>query len=72
MRLAWLADRVDLEVRNRRRPGERPAPTGHGVIGMRERTQLVGGRLDACADEADFVVRASLPIALAQALGPTR
>nr|BFF09131.1 hypothetical protein GCM10025699_04340 [Microbacterium flavescens] len=43
VRLAWHPDRVDLEVGN---PvsGAGAAPTpGHGVIGMRERAQLVGG-----------------------------
>jgi hypothetical protein len=29
---------------------------------MRERAQLVGGRLDAGADGADFVVRATIPL----------
>jgi signal transduction histidine kinase len=58
--LSWLSDRVELAVHNRRL-GE-PAPGGHGVIGMRERAQLVGGRLDAGAEGADFVVRATLPV----------
>lgn len=35
---------------------------GHGVIGMRERAQLAGGRLDTGAEGDDFVVRAVIPI----------
>lgn len=66
VQLAWHADRVDLRVRNRR--GEQ-APRedhevsrGHGVIGMRERAQLTGGRLQAGAEDGDWVVAATLPI----------
>jgi signal transduction histidine kinase len=61
--LAWHADRVELVVRNRR-AGD-AAPGGHGLIGMRERAQLVGGRLDAGGEGPDFVVRAALPAAVA-------
>ena len=62
VRLAWHANRVAFEVRNALRPGVTAAQPqelesratdertrGHGVIGMRERAQLVGGRLDAGA-----------------------
>ena len=74
VRLAWHAERVDLEVRNALRRGTkaqaRPMRThgtsegtrGHGIIGMRERAQLIGGRLDAFTQDDAFVVRASLPI----------
>ncbi|MFJ2550966.1 sensor histidine kinase [Microbacterium sp. NPDC087591] len=60
--LAWLPDRVDLQVRNV--IGHEAAPTagGHGVIGMRERAQLVGGSLHAERHGEQFVVAASLPI----------
>jgi len=60
VRLAWWPTRVDLTVANGR-TGD-PAPGGHGLIGMRERAQLVGGRLDAGAEGADFVVRATIPL----------
>ncbi|WP_447944122.1 sensor histidine kinase [Microbacterium aurum] len=70
--LAWHADRVELSVRNETTApgapasgtpaGEGEAPRGHGVIGMRERAQLVGGTLDAGREGGDFVVRATLPI----------
>lgn len=61
LRLSWLPDRVDLEVRNGR-GADAAAGAGHGMIGMRERAQLVGGRLDAGAEGAAFGVRATLPI----------
>jgi signal transduction histidine kinase len=61
VRLAWFADRVDLEVRNPAGAGAFAAGAGHGIIGMRERAQLVGGRLDAAPDGGAFVVRAALP-----------
>lgn len=85
VRLAWLAGRVELSVRNavsRGRPVGEPSQTagvyttreplatdrgpaerpGHGLIGMRERAQLAGGRLDAGAEGGDFVVGATIPI----------
>lgn len=62
VRLSWWEDRVDLEVRNRV-PAGRPGPTGgHGLVGMRERAQLVGGSLRAQRDGAFFVVHATMPI----------
>lgn len=61
VRLAWQADRVDLEVRNPLRL-DAAAGSGHGLIGMRERAQLVGGMLDAGEDAGTFAVRASLPL----------
>lgn len=73
VRLSWLPDRVELTVHNPLAPppgpgetGRGPAdgPRGHGIIGMRERAQLAGGRLDAGASAAEgrFVVRATIPI----------
>ncbi|WP_102194441.1 sensor histidine kinase [Microbacterium aurantiacum] len=60
--LAWLPDRVDIQVRNTV-TGDRPAGQGgHGIIGMRERAQLIGGNLQAEHQGAQFVVRATLPI----------
>jgi signal transduction histidine kinase len=45
----------------RQRPGD--APTGHGMIGMRERAASVGGLFEAGPDpKGGFVVRAMLPI----------
>ncbi|KXC07364.1 sensor histidine kinase [Microbacterium hominis] len=78
--LAWHAGGVDLTVRNPVAPvetaggsvaGDRSAEEyrGHGLIGMRERAQLVGGQLDASRQGALFVVRARLPIAPSAAGG---
>ncbi|MFJ2502980.1 sensor histidine kinase [Microbacterium sp. NPDC087592] len=60
--LAWFPDRVDIDVRNTVPRETTVAPGGHGVIGMRERAQLVGGSLQAEHRGAQFVVHASLPI----------
>lgn len=63
--LGWFADRVELSVRNARptaAAGAAVGTGGHGLIGMRERAQLVGGRLTAEPEYGEFVVRATLPI----------
>lgn len=63
--LSWHADRVEMAVRNPLSGSpELPleASRGHGLIGMRERAQLVGGRLDAGPIEGEFVVHGQLPI----------
>lgn len=60
--LAWLPDRVDIQVRNTVGRDQPQIGGGHGVIGMRERAQLVGGSLQAERQGVQFVVRASLPI----------
>lgn len=67
VRLAWHAEGVEFSVRNpvSVEPGAGVAADGsrgHGVIGMRERAQLVGGHLDAGPDGGAFAVSASLPI----------
>lgn len=63
VRLAWLADGVDVEVRNPTAPGAgMPVRPGHGLIGMRERAQLAGGRLDTTDEAGEFAVRAHIPI----------
>ena len=60
-------DGIDVEVRDPGRGG-RPRPValaasgGHGLVGLRERTRLLGGALEYGApDGADFVVTAHLP-----------
>ncbi|WP_109210526.1 MULTISPECIES: histidine kinase [Microbacterium] len=63
VRLAWLPDRVELSVRNPVAPGAAPhGRPGHGLIGMRERAQLAGGRFDASEESGSFAVSASIPI----------
>jgi len=68
VRLAWLPDRVDLEVRNPLPTGAASGASGHGLIGMRERASLIGGLLDTAARDDEFVVIASIPV-LHQAQG---
>ena len=60
--LAWLPDRVDIDVRNTVSREAVVGQGGHGVIGMRERAQLAGGSLQAERRGTQFVVHASLPI----------
>jgi signal transduction histidine kinase len=67
-------DRADVEVRFRKKEldiqvtnklnsaASAPAQSGaHGLIGMRERAALLGGRVDAGPDNGRFRVRAVLP-----------
>jgi signal transduction histidine kinase len=72
VRLAWLPDRVDVQVRNRVAAEKTVSSGGHGLVGMRERAQLVGGALTAAAEDSWFVVRAVLPIASARPTGGAR
>jgi signal transduction histidine kinase len=52
---------VELAVTNHTRPGSTTAAAGNGIVGMRERAILLGGRLDAEARGDSFRVRALLP-----------
>lgn len=65
--LAWLPDRVEVTVANTAAASAPSSTGGHGLIGMRERAQLVGGNLLAGREGERFVVRATLPIVGAQA-----
>jgi len=60
--LAWHDDRVDLTVHNPVGAAVAATGGGHGLIGMRERAQLVGGTLDAGAGDGRFTVRAMIPV----------
>ncbi|GAB3600114.1 sensor histidine kinase [Microbacterium tumbae] len=64
VRLAWHPDGVEIVVGNVVEDAVRLAGTGggHGIIGMRERAQLVGGVLRAEREGRMFLVRARLPI----------
>lgn len=59
--LAWWPQHVEVTVRNAA-AAPTGAPGGHGIIGMRERAQLVGGTLIARAEDGGFVVHANLPV----------
>lgn len=63
--LAWQREHVDIQVRNAVSADGATGPGGHGLIGMRERAQLIGGRLAAEREGTQFVVRASLPVGAA-------
>ncbi|MDD7963205.1 sensor histidine kinase [Microbacterium thalli] len=64
--LAWLPDRVEVRVSNPLPPASAIAggtPSGgYGLVGMRERAQLIGGRLEVGPVGDAFVVAATLPI----------
>lgn len=68
VRLSWWTDRVDLLVHNRIAAATTAADApmsaqgGHGLIGMRERAQLMGGTLTVQHEPSRFTVRATLPI----------
>ncbi len=52
-------------------PSEPPASAGHGIIGMRERAHLCGGKFSARPlAEGGFQVTASLPLAPASRVRP--
>lgn len=69
VRLSWLPDRVDIEVRNTVTGAAAPTGGGHGLVGMRERAQLVGGTLVAGRNAGIFTVTAALPIGSAAHAG---
>jgi signal transduction histidine kinase len=66
VRLTFTADAVELEVADDGRgprPGVAAKPDGHGLVGMRERVGLYGGRLYTGPRTAGgFVVRATIPL----------
>ncbi|WP_221583682.1 histidine kinase [Microbacterium sp. G2-8] len=62
--LAWHPGSVDVMIRNPAAARREPEHAGHGIIGMRERAQLVGGSLDVERRAAAFVVQARIPWAV--------
>lgn len=53
---------VHIEVTDAGPPRVRAAAPGHGLVGMRERVALYGGRLDTRGEGDGFTVRATLPL----------
>jgi signal transduction histidine kinase len=64
VRLSYEPDEIRLEVVDDGRGAEGPAGAGgHGLLGMRERVGMYGGRLDAGPEPGrGFAVRAVLPV----------
>ncbi|MEU1013332.1 histidine kinase [Streptomyces sp. NPDC005890] len=64
VRLDYSEHEVTLNVRDSGgRPGElNGAGGGYGLLGMRERAELLGGSLDAGPDEEGFVVTLKVPV----------
>lgn len=58
--LRQQGEEIVLTVRNRAEPGAL-GPSGHGLVGMRERALIAGGSLRAEPDGSDFLVEARLP-----------
>ena len=52
---------LELTVTNPTQGSVGTPERGHGIVGMRERASLLGGSLDAGADDGRFEVRARLP-----------
>lgn len=58
------ADPIRIEVVDDGPTGPRPAPapSGHGLVGMRERAALFGGAVDAGPEGGGYAVRVRLPL----------
>jgi len=62
LRLRWQPDGAELTVENDGvAPGAGPPRAGYGLAGMRERAELLGGKLDLGADDGRFRVRLWVP-----------
>ncbi|NDZ77479.1 sensor histidine kinase [Streptomyces sp. SID10853] len=65
LRLEYLPDEIALEVRDSgpRKPVDELAVSGsgYGLVGMRERAELLGGTLEAGPHEEGFLVRLRVP-----------
>ncbi len=75
--ISYLPGEVIIEVTDEGPSGQEPRPTaraggGHGLIGMRERTALFGGELEAGPYGTGFRVAASLPTTEFRSAMPAR
>jgi signal transduction histidine kinase len=59
--VAFGPSAVDITVTNAAKPDGAAHGGGHGIVGMRERASLLGGRLEAGTNDGLFQVRARLP-----------
>jgi signal transduction histidine kinase len=58
---AFGSDALEITATNPVPPDSVAAGGGHGIVGMRERAALVGGRLEADSADGAFRVQARLP-----------
>ncbi|MEW2426973.1 histidine kinase [Micromonospora sp. NPDC047644] len=62
--LRYLPDGLEVLVRNGPSEGGSALPgAGQGLLGLRERVELLGGRLEAAPADGGFLVRALIPLA---------
>ncbi|MFI6237798.1 sensor histidine kinase [Micromonospora sp. NPDC050784] len=62
--LRYLPDGLEVVVRNGPSEGGSALPgAGQGLLGLRERVELLGGRLEATPVDGGFLVRALIPLA---------
>ncbi|MCG5443588.1 histidine kinase [Micromonospora sp. NIE79] len=62
--LRYLPDGLEVLVRNGPSEGGSALPgAGQGLLGLRERVELLGGRLEATPVDGGFLVRALIPLA---------
>ncbi|MFF5054258.1 sensor histidine kinase [Micromonospora sp. NPDC000663] len=62
--LRYLADGLEVVVRNGPSGGGPALPgAGQGLLGLRERVELLGGRLEAAPVDGGFQIRALIPLA---------
>ncbi|RAO43550.1 hypothetical protein GAR06_04686 [Micromonospora saelicesensis] len=62
--LRYLPDGLEVLVRNGPSEGGSTLPgAGQGLLGLRERVELLGGRLEAAPVDGGFLVRALIPLA---------
>ncbi|MEU7802784.1 histidine kinase [Micromonospora arborensis] len=62
--LRYLSDGLEVLVRNGPAEGGTTLPgAGQGLLGLRERVELLGGRLEARPVDGGFLVRALIPLA---------
>ena len=57
----FIDSALELVVTNPLPTGAVEQRAGHGIVGMRERAALVGGTLEAQAEDGSFRVTATLP-----------
>ena len=63
MTLRYRPDGIEIEVRDNGEGGGTNDGLGHGLVGVRERVKIYGGRMSAGkAVEGGFVLNTRLPI----------